>query len=479
MRYDIKLDLSHFNINNKHEMPLYRQLYYRFQEAIATENLKPGDRVPSVRSLANELNIAKGTIEQAYEMLVSEGYFTTHGAAGTIVSKQVSLIPKISKQTIIKSHEKNNFFSQGREIEISPFQIGIPAFDLFPNKTWNRLLKNNLHKLETTIMAKTDPNGYEPLRQEIANYLGISRGISCTAEQVFITTGYSATLQLICHTLLKHGDLGWYEDPGYPFARKLLEHSGMRLLPVHVESDGLDISLGKKIGLNARFAVVTPTHQSPSGVTLSLAKRLELLEWATQQNSWIIEDDYDSEFKYHGRPLPALKSLDINDRVLYAGTFSKVIFPGLRLAYLVVPKSQVSQFQYSASYCRVLGSTLYEATTADFMNQGYFLRHLQKMRSSYALRYDYVKKALIELEDDLQIKPQIGGIQILAHLKHNMNDIKIAMKAKSHGLSIEPLSNWYIKNSSSKPGLILGFNNFSTIKETENAVARLALSIRS
>src|SRR5690606_18417073 len=225
--------------------------------------------------------------------------------------------------------------------EVLPFQLGLPALDAFPRKTWSRLAGRTMRSLETTAMTYPDPAGYEPLRRAIATYLGISRGIACSPEQVFVTTGYLGALELVCDGVLKTVDLGWYEDPGYILARQFLERTGMRLEPVPVDEEGLNVATGQRRAPHARFAVVTPTHQSPLGVALSLPRRLELLEWANQRQAWIIEDDYDSEFRYHGRPLPALKSLDRDGRVLYTGTFSKVLFPGLRLAYLVVPVSQI------------------------------------------------------------------------------------------------------------------------------------------
>jgi len=292
------------------EAPLYLQLYHRYRESITLGKLQPGERVPSVRNLASELNVARGTVEMAYQMLVSEGYFITRGAAGTIVSPHLNnlLTPEQerTKNTIPASRHRP--LSIGDEPLL--FQPGIPAFDAFPRKAWSRLSGQTLRSLETEMMNYPPPAGYAPLRQAIASYLGISRGITCTPEQVFITTGYQGALELVCRTLLQPGDTGWYEDPGYFFGRQYLERAGMKLIAVPVDNEGLDVTTGQQQAPQARFAVVTPSHQSPTGAALSLPRRLALLEWANRQQSWIIEDDYDSEFRYHGRPLPALKSLD-------------------------------------------------------------------------------------------------------------------------------------------------------------------------
>ncbi|WP_241239364.1 PLP-dependent aminotransferase family protein [Xanthomonas sp. BRIP62409] len=273
----------------------------------------------------------------------------------------------------------------------------MPAFDAFPSKVWKRLAGRHLRSLDTAAMAYPEAAGYEPLRRAIANYLVSSRGVACTYEQVFVTSGYPGALDLICRTLLKTGDAGWYEDPGYLFARQFLQRYGLQLQPVPVDEEGLNVGEGLEQSPGARFAVVTPAHQSPTGVALSLPRRLQLLDWASQANGWVIEDDYDSEFRYHGRPLPALGSLDDNDRVLYTGSFSKVLFPGLRLAYLVVPKAQIERFTGAAGQLGGVGSFVSQATVAEFMEQGHFSRHLRKMRALYSQRRSYLVDALTDI----------------------------------------------------------------------------------
>jgi GntR family transcriptional regulator/MocR family aminotransferase len=363
--------------------PIYRQIYQRFRDAIAQGQLAPGDRVPSVRSLASELNLARGTVEVAYQILISEGYLVARGPAGTVVSPQLGGHTE-SRAPAPPLHPHAP--AQAKGDAPLPFQIGLPALDAFPRMQWQRLAGRHLRAMDIAAMAYPHINGYEPLRRAISAYLGISRGISCSPEQVFITAGYRGALELICRTLLRPGDLGWYEDPGYPHARLFLEQAGMRLAPVPVDEEGLCVQAGQQLAANARFAVLTPTHQSPLGCALTLPRRLALLEWADTRKAWIIEDDYDSEFRYHGRPLPALKSLDRSGRVLYTGTFSKVLYPGMRLAYLVVPEEQISAFQNTAEWLGLSSPNLLQATTADFMEQGHFARHLKKMRTLYADR---------------------------------------------------------------------------------------------
>lgn len=467
------MDLQHLKLSREHDAPIYQQLYRRYREAIASGKLQPGDRVPSVRSLASELNLARGTVEMAYQMLSSEGYFVTQGAAGTIVSPRLANLAEAGKTRVAAHPAHAPFRTQAAAGDVPPFQLGLPALAAFPRKTWARLAGRNLRSLETATMTYPDPAGYAPLRRTIATYLGISRGITCSHEQVFVTAGYRGALELVCHTLLRPGDLGWYEDPGYIYAREYLERAGMRIAPVPVDDEGLNIASGRQSAARARFAVVTPTHQSPTGVALSLPRRLELLEWARHRGAWIIEDDYDSEFRYHGHPLPALKSLDRNGRVLYTGTFSKVLFPGLRLAYLVVPEALVGQFRDTANHLPGPGSLLPQAIVADFMAQGHFARHLRKMRTLYAQRRGYLVDALARTMGGLlHVQPQAGGIHVLAHLNHRRSDRLLAEQAHAAGLAVQALSGWRIRKSS-QGGLLMGFANFATAEEAAAAVQRL------
>lgn len=453
--------------------PLYLQLYDHFREAIAHGRLSPGDRVPSVRSLASELGLARGTVELAFQVLVSEGYFMTRGAAGTIVAPGLGALPEPAHPVtaLPTSHTRP---AQGLdETGAAPFQLGLPALDAFPRKTWARLCGRHQRTLQIAGMTYPDPAGHEALRRAIATYLGISRGISCSHEQVFVTTGYRGALDLVRHTLLRAGDVGWYEDPGYLLARIFLERAGLTLQPVPVDDEGLNVNEGKKLAPKARFAVVTPTHQSPMGMALSLPRRLELLDWASSRKAWIIEDDYDSEFRYHGRPLPALKSLDHDERVLYTGTFSKVLIPGLRLAYLVVPASLVGTFRDEVTHLPGPGSIVPQAMIADFMTAGHFALHLRKMRALYATRRKYVVDALTEtLGDRLFVQPQAGGIHILAHLKARRNDKHLASTACANGLAIRALSDWRLRKASSG-GLLMGFANFASAADASAAVQRL------
>ena len=472
------MDFQHLRLNREQGVPIYLQLYRRYRDAIAGGQLQPGDRVPSVRSLASALNLARGTVETAYQMLVGEGYFVTRGAAGTVVAPGLANLPEVHEARSAVSAARCPAQSPGQPGGVRPFQLGLPALDAFPRKTWVRLAGRSLRTLDASAMSYPDVAGYEPLRRAIASYLGISRGIACSHEQVFVTAGYRGALALVCRTLLQSGDVGWYEDPGYLFARQFLTQAGMRLAAVPVDDEGLNVEYGQQHAAAARFAVVTPTHQSPLGVALSLPRRLALLEWASRCQAWVIEDDYDSEFRYHGKPLPALKSLDRGGRVLYTGTFSKVLFPGLCLAYLVVPEDQIDRFKQAACHLPGPGSILPQAMVADFMEQGHFARHLRKMRALYAERRAYLVNALTDrLGDALHVVPQAGGIHVLAHLGNQYHDERLATTAQTDGLDVVALNRWR-ESVASGGGLLMGFANFATAEAAAVAVARLAKVFR-
>jgi GntR family transcriptional regulator/MocR family aminotransferase len=301
--------------------------------------------------------------------------------------------------------------------------------------------------------------GHRPLREAIARYLTLSRGIACSAEQVLVTGGYQSALDLVVRVVLRAGDEVWFEEPGYHVARKALEATAARLVPVRVDGEGLRVADGIARSARARLAVVTPAHQSPLGVSLSLARRLALLAWAAEHGGWILEDDYDGEFHYAGRPLPALKSIDRAQRVLYAGSFSKVLYPGLRLGYLVVPVELQPAF-LAASRLRDAGqATFGQAVVASFMEEGHFVRHLKRMRMLYAERRGALAEALGQVFGDrMAIEMPAGGLHLLADLPGKVCDMELARRAHDAGLSPPALSAFSMTRPR-REGLLLGFTN--------------------
>jgi GntR family transcriptional regulator/MocR family aminotransferase len=342
---------------------------------------------------------------------------------------------------------------------ILPFRPGIPALDLFPRKLWGRLMAREGRQLAISGLAYPDPLGLAALRIAISSYLAISRGFLCRPEQIVITNGYQAALNLAVDILLKPGDTVWFEDPGYVFAREALQSLGVRIAPVPVDREGICVAHGQRYFPRARLAVVTPAHQSPMGVTLSLPRRQALLAWAVNAESWILEDDYDCEFHYGGHKPLALKSIDGGDRVLYAGSFSKTLFPGLRLGYLVLPARLVPAAERLCRAQRRGESAFEQKMVATFMVEGHFSRHLRRMRTQYKARRQALADALAaEFGANIEMVLQPGGLHIVARFPNHGNDKILVERALRHALHPASLSAQSMKQSAGH-GLILSFTN--------------------
>jgi GntR family transcriptional regulator/MocR family aminotransferase len=450
--------------------PYYRQIYDRLRGAIAGGLLKPGDRIPSARALTKELGLARGTIEAAYSLLVAEGYIQARGQAGTIVTPGLELSAPIASTRPQPSSDipAPSF----RPDSIVPFQMGLPAVDAFPRKIWARLGARCVRAMQPSDMAHPSVYGLPVLRAEIAAYLQVSRGINCSASQVFVTSGYRNTIELIAHALLKTGDRVWLEDPGYPPTRELLGHMQIAAVTVPVDAEGMVVSDAIKSTPWARAAVVTPAHQSPLSVSLSLPRRLTLLDWATRNKAWIIEDDYDGEYRYVSRPLPALKSLDRDGRVLYAGTFSKVLFPSIRLAYLVVPEAQVERFEQIIQTFAGGSPGLTQTIVATFIKEGHFARHIQRMRKLYAERRDATKTGLENvLGKHVRIDAQPGGMHLILRLQGRRSDRRLVARMREEGLYAEALADWTTGDGDS--ALLVGFTNVDSRGTAENLGRRI------
>ncbi|ANN75788.1 PLP-dependent aminotransferase family protein [Bordetella flabilis] len=452
--------------------PFYRQIYDRFRGAIENGVLKPGDRIPSARALTQELGLARGTIESAYSLLAAEGYVQARGQAGTIVT------PGLKARTPVPGTVRKpvgGIAAAGfRPDSILPFQMGLPALDAFPRKNWARLGARCLRGMQSADMVHPPIYGLPALRTGIAAYLQMSRGIDCAPAQVFITSGYRETMALVAHALLKAGDRVWVEDPGYPPTRELLGHMHLTAIPISVDHEGMVVSQGTRRAARARAAVVTPAHQSPLSVSLSLPRRLALLDWAARNQAWIIEDDYDGEYRYVSRPLPALKSLDRDERVLYAGTFSKVLFPSMRLAYLVVPESQIERFEQIAQVFAAGTPALTQAVVSAFITEGHFARHIQRMRRLYAERRETTVAGLESvLGKRMRIDFQPGGMHLILRLPPEQSDRHLVARMREQGLYAEAMTDWTARGDG-PPALLLGFTNVDTQRTAENLARRIA-----
>lgn len=450
--------------------PLYRQIYTRFRAAIAEGILQPGDRIPAARALALELGLARGTVESAYALLTAEGYVEARGQAGTVVTPALARHAPVSPSPR-PAVTHNNLGDAASSTK--PFQMGIPALDAFPRKVWARLAARAVRATQPADMIYPPWAGLPELRIAIAAYLQLSRGIDCSPSQIFITSGYRNSLELVTRALLQPGDNVWVEDPGYPPTSDLLQETGMTPVPVQVDAEGLMVSHGIASAPQAKAAVVTPAHQSPLCVSLSLPRRLALLDWATQAGAWIVEDDYDGEYRYVGRPLPALKSLDRDGRVLYSGTFSKVLFPALRLAYLVVPPAQVARFEHLSRTLAAAGPTLIQSMVADFMNEGHFARHIQRMRRLYAERRAFAADGLTAvLGQHMTVDPQPGGMHLVLRMKRYHTDRELVARMREHGMSALALSERGVLPRIPS-ALLLAFTNIDSRQRAQELAKRI------
>ena len=443
-------------------MPRYQQIARQFKNAIEHGELKAGARLPSSRTWSQELGVSRSTVENAYGELVAQGWLERRGQAGTFVSGHVRPEKTVATPAVFAGESQTP----------DPFQMGLPALDLFPREIWARVMGRRLRTQTRFDLALGDVCGEAILREAIVDYLRVSRSIECLPEQVFITSGYASSMTLILRALAKPGEGMWVEDPGFPLIRPVIAQENIGLMPVPVDDHGLNVAAGIHDYPQARFVLLTPAHQSPLGVALSLTRRRQLLEWAASAQAWIIEDDYDSEFRYHGKPLPPLKSLDAPQRVIYAGTFSKSLFPALRTAWLVVPLNQVARFRQLAGLMACSVPVLWQQTLADFIRDGHFWRHLKKMRQHYARRRLWMEEAL--REQGFAVVPQEGGIQLVVAV--DADDRLLTAKANQAGLAVQALSRWRLK-SEGRGGLLLSFTNITSAEMAKQVARQLREAI--
>ena len=465
--------------------PIYRQIYRRIRGAIASGALPPGARLPSWNALAGELGVARGTVRAAYEWLAGEGYIRAAGAAGTRVT--IGIGPGAAGRSRKPRDVQVAPGPAGARDALSlafeggaphPFQVGMPALDAFPRALWTRLLARHARRLAPASMVYQDPAGDPALREAIMSYLAVARGVDCAREQIFITAGYTGALELVTRALLDPGDAVWFEDPGYPRGREGLRLAGAKLIPVPVDAEGLVVARGIAAAPKARLAVVTPSHQAPLGMPLSLPRRLALVGWASDSGGWIVEDDYYGEFQFRGRPISALKSLDRADRVIYIGTFSKVLMPSLRLGYVVAPAALAERLRRIAGLLIPSQSLVTQLTIAEFLADGHFARHIRRMRRLYGERRAALVTALAEeFGTAWKIGLQESGMHLLARLPPGSDDVALAEKAIAAELGPVALSPWSIR-ARGGPGLLIGFANVPAARAPRDA-ARLAAALRS
>ncbi|MEH6559787.1 MAG: PLP-dependent aminotransferase family protein [Marinobacter sp.] len=447
------MDDLRIELNRQAGTSLVEQIVGAIGKSISEGRLYSGARLPSWRDLSAQLGVSRGTVKSAYERLIDEQLLVARGAAGTFVADQLPVTYPADTSDL--RGPLPDFYQHPFGESAMVFQVGIPAQDVFPYKVWSRIAAGAARQAAMASVSYPDPRGESGLRAEIAAYLSIARGLVCSPAQIIITAGYAGALGLIMHALDLKGASAWMEDPGYPMTRTALSMAGLEPVPVSVDEHGLNVNEGLECAPNAALAVVTASQQAPLGMTLSLSRRHQLLEWAATHDSWIIEDDYLSELQLTGRAAPALASQDSFGRVIHIGTFSKTISPSLRLGFVVVPPALVNQVGDVAAALAPASSIASQRAVGEFMRKGHYLRHLRRMKRTYNARSSALQRALETSDAD----KAMAGLALLLRLPDGTDDRAIADHAIEFGLAPAPLSPWYANSSRAHSGLLLGITN--------------------
>ena len=480
-------------IDPQQRMPLSRQVYLRVRELILDGTLARGARLPSTRALAADLGLSRNTVLAAVEQLVCEGYLRSRVGDGTYVEAAIPEDRESPRWPTAtgerrRAHSPPRLSKRGERLRSTPigrdstaarpFAVGLSALDEFPWKLWHRLWTRRSRDLDRGHLCYGEPAGYRPLREEIAAYLTAGRGVRCDADQVLVVSSSQPALDIASRVLIDPGDPVWLEEPGYLGTRGALTAAGAEIVPVPVDADGLDVAAGRELCPDARLASVTPSHQYPLGMTMSLERRLELLDWAAEHEAWVLEDDYDSEFRYLGSPLAALQGLDRAERVIYVGTFTKVMFPSLRLGYLVAPHELTPALIAARSFVDRHSPTLPQMVLADFISGGHFTAHIRRMRALYRERQQGLLEALEScFGDRLRARPDPAGMHLVAELPKGTDDLALGRRAAEHGIEVAPLSRYYL-GEHRRPGLLLGYCAANS-EANARAAKRLAETLAS
>jgi GntR family transcriptional regulator / MocR family aminotransferase len=470
---------------------IYRQIYERLREGIVTGEFLPGTRLPSTRALAIELGVSRRTALVAYEQLLAEGYVVGRVGSGTRVAPGLTPSRGLPRRpTSEQRAQRTRLASFGRRLagSVRPtpwtargpalrydFRYPLPAVDDFPWVHWRRLTARCLRQASIGFLSYGPPEGHEPLRSAIAQYLHRSRGFTCDPAHIIIVGGSQQALDLTARVLVDPADTIVIEDPQYPGARQVFAAAGARLVPIAVDGNGLDpAELGAQ-GSGACLAYVTPSHQFPTGAVLPLERRLTLLNWAEKTGAWVVEDDYDSEYRFRGHPIAAIKSLDRAGRVIYIGTFSKLLFPALRLGYLVVPPELASTFAAAKFLADRHAPTIEQAVLAEFIVEGHFDRLLRRLRKSVAARRTALLAGLNEyLGDRVTVSGTNAGVHVLLWLR----DVppaqlpSLVARAAAAGVGVYPSTPCYI-TPPRRGGLVLAYASMSE-EDIRSGIRQLA-----
>lgn len=464
---------EHLHLDPTSEVPLHRQIALWMSRAILDGQLHPGQRLPSTRMLASELGVSRNTASSAYEELQAEEFIERTVGSGTIVSRvfsqrnQADTLSSEGTTSLHLSPFGQALLTQMRSMPASlmrlptprpsAFRLGGPDLEQLPMALWARLLARHARYSLPATLDYQETVGYRPLREAIAAHIAVTRGVRCLADQVIITTGTQASLDLLGRILVSPGDAVWMEDPGYPGARAVLEGVGAHVAFVPVNVQGLDVAAGKALAPRARLAYVTPSHQFPLGVTMKLEQRLALLRWACEAEAWILEDDYDSEYRFSAHPVEALQGLDRANRTIYLGSLSKVLFPALRLGYMVVPTALLEPCKAAQRFQTTHPPILEQMALADFFTQGHFARHLHRMRALYAARRASLLDAIEHTCGPLlTAHPPEAGLHLVGWLPPGVVDTEVEQQARGRGIEVVALSS-LSKRPLFQVGLVLGY----------------------
>ncbi|MEM7292333.1 MAG: PLP-dependent aminotransferase family protein [Pseudomonadota bacterium] len=464
------VSIDWISLSNSAKTTLFQQLCDQLRDAVLAGNLAPGSRLPSTRVLAREARVSRNTAVNAYQQLIAEGYLVSQTGSGTRVA---DVVPQYDFKARTEPPPSGRVQTAAIQAYGGAFSPSLPAVDAFPYAVWRRINNRLWKSMEPADwMGYGDTAGFWPLREGIAAHLHHTRGVRCTPEQVLVVNGSQQALDLVSRLLIARDDPVWFEDPGYAGAREALRYAGANLTPVPVDEQGMDVEYAIAHNDPARLVFVTPSHQYPLGSVLSLQRRTRLLEWANATDAWILEDDYNSDFRYIGKPLMSLQGLDSQGRVIYMGTFSKVLFPALRLGYLVLPKALVEPFLRVRTATDGFAPTFPQAVLAEFIEQGYFDTHLRRMRGLYAQRQQHLLEKLKPLAGVVDVSPSDAGMHLVARLPPTVRDVDVSRAAAEQGITTHALSTYYM-GSATENGLILGYAGFEQ-ESTDQAISRLS-----
>lgn len=456
--------------------PVIRQVYEQVRAAIHDGALKPGGRLPSSRDLAQRLGVARASVVAAYDQLLAEGYAEGRQGSGTYVSGDLSgvvdLKPAPASEAPADAAQTAMGFAP-LAMASQTFSNGRTLMDARALDEWSKSTRRALRTLDPIHFGYSEPAGDLKLRSAVADYLRAARGVVCAPDQVILTSGAQQATDLSLRALLGRGDEVWLEDPGYQPTWHAARTAGVEGVAVPVDRHGLIVQAGIARAPRAKAAFVTPSHQFPFGVAMSMARRLELVAWAREAGAWIIEDDYAAEFRYEGAPLPALQGLDGGERVVYVGTFNKSLFPGIRLGYLVVPRELVSRISALRRLTDRQPPTITQAITLDFMESGQFAAHIRRRRIAYRAQRDALAEALERrLGHLLEVDKPDQGMHLIAYLKDGRSDVEVEARAAARGVTARGISPLF-HDVAPRNGLLLGFTGFP-VAAMAGGVAKLA-----